>query len=217
MTKKKSKRFINGEWLKYVIDRRGFSVRRLTNPDREGSIDYDIRTVQRAIADNEITDQLLDEIARAIDVYPNFLRGKYLWTLEIDIMDRPEVRNHWLENYLNPDLFPYRMHEQEKLGSRRHLMNTLLMHGVSNEEFRNLSREDRESLERWLNVRVTETLKHWFPETARLDQADYYYVNEWQSDADVYDVMLDWLIEKGYAKAPYPDECCKDDCDPRAV
>lgn len=130
MTKKKSKQPIDGKWLKNVIHRRGLSVRALTNPEREGSIPYDIRTVQRAIADNEITPQLLDEIARAIDVHPDFLRGKYLWTLKIDIMKNPEVRNHWLEHYLNPAYFPYRMHEQEQIGSRRHFFNTLLMHGV---------------------------------------------------------------------------------------
>lgn len=115
MTKKKSKQPIDGKWLKDVIHRRGLSVRALTNPEREGSIPYDIRTVQRAIADNEITPQLLDEIARAIDVHPDFLRGKYLWTLKIDIMEYPEVRDHWLEHYLNPAYFPYRMHEREQI------------------------------------------------------------------------------------------------------
>lgn len=203
MTKKKSKQPIDGKWLKDVIHRRGFSVRALTNPEREGSIPYDIRTVQRAIADNEISPQLLDEIAKAIDVYPDFLRGKYMWTLGLDVMELPEVRDHWLEHYLNPAYFPYRMHEQEQVGSRKHFMNTLLMHGVSEEEFGSLSRKEQKSLEHWLNVRVTETLRHWFPDTARLDQVDSSKDIEWETEADVIDTMYEWLDEKGYITCEY--------------
>lgn len=172
MTKKKSKQPIDGIWLKDVIHRRGLSVRALTNPEREGSIPYDIRTVQRAIADNEITPQLLDEIARAIDVHPDFLRGKYLWTLKIDIMEHPEVRDHWLEHYLNPAYFPYRMHERERIGSRTHFFNTLLMHGVSEEEFRKLPGEKQRSLVEDMNVKTTRILKSYFPNSAQLDYTD---------------------------------------------
>lgn len=209
--KKKSRQHIDGAWLKDVIHRRGFSVRRLTNHDLEGSIPYDIRTVQRAIADNEITPQLLDAIAQAIDVHPDFLRGKYLWTLDVDIMKYPEVREHWLTFYLNPDLFPYRTLEQERLGSRRHFMNTLLMHGVTEEEFRKLSRRERDSLEQCLNARVTDTLKRWFPNTARLDQVDYSDACEWLTEYDVYEAMLDWLAQKGYIQVDYPIEPCGSD------
>lgn len=198
MPKKKSKERINGEWLNEVIHRRGYSVRALTNSKREGSIAYDIRTVQRAIKDNEITHQVLDEIAKAIDVYPDFLRGKYLWTLDLDIMQYQEVRDHWLEHYLNPIFFPYRMYEQRNLGSRKHFMNTLLMHGVSEDEFRRLPKREQDSLKHWLNVRITETLKHWFPDTACLDQVDYSDVYEWQTENDVYEAMLDFLVERGY-------------------
>lgn len=197
--KKKLKEPISGQWLKDVIKRRGYSVRAITNPKREGSIDYDIRTVQRAIKDNEITPQVLDAIAKAIDVYPDFLRGKYLWTLDLDIMRYPEVREHWLEYHLNPNLFPYCMYEQKNLGSRKHFMNTLLMHGVSEDEFRRLSKREQDSLKHRLNVRITETLKHWFPDTACLNQVDYSDVFEWQTESDVHEAMLDWLVEKGYA------------------
>lgn len=211
MAKKKLKEPINGKWLKDVIKRRGYSVRALTNPERKDSIPYDIRTVQRAISDNEITPQLLDEIAKAIDVYPDFLRGKYLWTLDIDIMQYQEVREHWLEHYLNPNYFPYRMQEQRNLGSRKHFMNTLLMHGVSEDEFQQLPKRDQDSLKHWLNVRITETLKRWFPDTACQDQVDYSDVYEWQTESDVYEVMLDWLVESGYVKAYFLDENCEGD------
>lgn len=211
MAKKKLKEPIDGQWLKDVIKRRGHSVRALTNPEREGSIAYDIRTVQRAIADGEISPQLLDAIARAIDVHPDFLRGKHLWTLEVDIMRYPEVRAHWLEHYLNPNHFPYRVYKQERLGSHRHFMNTLLMHGVSEGEYRSLSRKERESLMQCLNTHTTKILKHWFPDSAQDDYADYSDVYEWQNENDVYEAMLDWLVEKGYVEARFPDEDCEDD------
>ena len=206
MTKKKSKQPIDGKWLKDVIHRRGLSVRALTNPEREGSIPYDIRTVQRAIADNEITPQLLDEIARAIDVHPDFLRGKYLWTLKIDIMKNPEVRNHWLEHYLNPAYFPYRMHERERIGSRKHFFNTLLMHGVGEEEFRKLPRDKQRSLVEDLNVKTTGILKSYFPNSAQLDYTDDADIFEWQTERDVYEAMIEWLVEKGYVKGGFSDE-----------
>lgn len=70
---------------------------------------------------------------------------------------------------------------------------------TTEDEFRRLSKREQDSLKHRLNVRITETLKHWFPDTACLDQVDYSDVFEWQTESDVHEAMLDWLVEKGYA------------------
>lgn len=90
------------------------------------------------------------------------------------------------------------MYEQRNLGSRKHFMNTLLMHGVSEDEFRRLPKREQDSLKHRLNVRITETLEHWFPDTACLDQVDDSDVYEWQTESDVHEVLHDFLLEKGY-------------------
>ena len=83
MPKTEMKIPIQGKWMKSVIKRRGFTIYSLGRSVERGGIGKDIRTIRRAVSENKITPQLLDLIARAIDVHPDFLAGKYCWTLEL--------------------------------------------------------------------------------------------------------------------------------------
>lgn len=206
MPKSEIKKPINGEWMRSVINRRGYSLYSLGRPINQGGIGKDIRTIRRAVSENKITPQLLDLIARAVNVHPDFLAGKYCWTLELPVMDYEGVRDYWLENYLNPDHFPYILAEQQKLGSYRQLLNTLLMHGVTKEDFLEKSRPDRDKMADRLDLAVTRVLKQWFPSCYRGDAVDYAEAMEWRDERDVYEAMLEYLEERGIVKVDYPGE-----------
>ena len=119
-------------------------------------------------------------------------------------MDYEGVRDYWLENYLNPDHFPYILAEQQKLGSYRQLLNTLLMHGVTKEEFLKRSRPDRDKLADQLDLAITRVLKQWFPSCYRGDAVDYAEAMEWRDERDVYEAMLEYLEEKGHCAGRLP-------------
>ena len=206
MPKTEMKIPVHGEWMKSVIKRRGFSLYALGRSVERGGIGKDIRTIRRAVSENKITPQLLDLIARAVNVHPDFLAGKYCWTLELPVMDYEGVRDYWLENYLNPDHFPYILAEQQKLGSYRQLLNTLLMHGVTKEDFLEKSRPDRDKMADQLDLAVTGVLKQWFPSCYRGDAVDYAEAMEWRDERDVYEAMLEYLEERGIVKVDYPGE-----------
>ena len=73
MPKSEIKKPINGEWMRSVINRRGYSLYSLGRPINQGGIGKDIRTIRRAVSENKITPQLLDLIARAVNVHPDSL------------------------------------------------------------------------------------------------------------------------------------------------
>ena len=49
-----------------------------------------------------MTPRMIDALAKTMEVDPDYLAGKYLWTLKLPIMDEGDVREYWLENCLDP-------------------------------------------------------------------------------------------------------------------
>ena len=71
--------------------------------DRDiGKID---KTIRRAIKAERIHPELLDRIARKLDVYPPYHAGRYAWTLKLSIMDEEGVCDYWRDTYLDPKHF----------------------------------------------------------------------------------------------------------------
>ena len=93
---------LDPEWFKWVIHKQGWSIRRL-GADRDiGKTD---KTIRRAIKAEGIRPELLDRIAKKLDVYPPYLAGRYAWTLKLSIMDEEGVCDYWQDTYLDPKHF----------------------------------------------------------------------------------------------------------------
>lgn len=93
---------LDPEWFKWVIHKQGWSIRRL-GVDRDiGKTD---KTIRRAIKAERIRPELLDRIAKKLDVYPPYLAGRYAWTLKLSIMDEEGVCDYWRDTYLDPKHF----------------------------------------------------------------------------------------------------------------
>ncbi|WP_165252822.1 hypothetical protein [Adlercreutzia sp. ZJ304] len=197
---------IEPDWFKWVIHRQDSSIRKLGS-DKE--ISKTERTIRRAVKRGSISYALLDEIAKKLDVHPDYLAGKYAWTLELEIMNNESVRDYWRGNYLDPKQFPYQLVEQERIGVNKQLMDTLLIHGISEGDFKKLSWSQRRELEQTLDRYTTQILHHWFPTIAKpVEDLEYFQTMGWQDEGDVIDAMLEYLEERDFVKvyAPEPDD-----------
>lgn len=190
---------INGAWMKRVIDWRGTSLYALGRSKESGGIGWNIRTIRRAASEGAISPKLLDDLARTLNVSPDYLAGKYCRTLEYPIMELEGVEEYWIENYLNPDRFPYEPDETKSPDTYQHLLDTLRVHGVNDDEYNKLDMRDRSRLEEKINLAVTSVLKEWFPDCAHSAAIDYEDASAWRDEQDVIEAMLDFLVEKGYA------------------
>ena len=200
------------KWFKQVLEWQGISIRSLDKS--RGGTSWTERTIRQALQDKEISPGLLDEIAKKANVQPKYLVGEYSWTLKLPIMNEPGVRDYWVEHFLMPSSYPYILVEQARLGTYRHMLNTLLIHGVSEEAFKSLDDKERHRVEFHLDRMTTKLLQHWFPEADFSDRVDYYLAMEWETENDVMDALLDYLDEQGLVEGGFQD--WDDDDDPFA-
>lgn len=197
---------IDRDWFIATLKAKGFSVRSLGNPDSDNFINWHEKTIRRAL-DSErpaMTPKLLDDIAKKIDVYPDYLAGNYAWTL--DVLDDEGARQHFMDTFMNPDNYPYIRKQQEDLSTHRHLLNTLLMHGIDEGQFKSLSQKDRDRLRHHLDLAITDVLKNYFPRCTTMERVDYIESFDWETEQDVIEAMFTYLEEHGLLVGSFGDE-----------
>jgi len=198
MGRVETKASFDGKWFKRVLEMRDTSMYALGRSKESGGIGWNIRTIRRAVSEGAISPKLLNDLARALDVSPDYLAGKYSQTLDYPIMQLEGVEEYWIEHYLNPDRFPYDPDERERPDAYQHLLDTLHVHGVRDDEYKKLDMRDRSRLEEKIDLAVTNVLKEWFPNCTRSAAIDYEDAGAWRDEQDVIEAMLDFLVEKGY-------------------
>ena len=111
--------------------------------------------------------------------------------------ERRGVLDYWREHYLNPKQFPYKLAEQLRLDSYRQLIDTLLIHGISEAEYKGLDWNKRHELERELDRQTTRILSRWFPDHARpVEDLEFFQAMEWRDERDVIEAMLGYLEDQ---------------------
>lgn len=196
---------VNLDWFHWVREKVGRSIRSL-GKERGGSTYYERNIRQALEPDKEnpevchMTPRMIDALAKTMEVDPEYLSGKYLWTLQLPIMDECNLREYWRENHLHPKWHPYIHHEQEEIGVYKHLHDTLLMHGIDQEAYKNLTRRKRWRLKRDLDRMTTEILRHYLHQGELIEDIEYRQGMEWQTEDDVIDTLFPYLEELGLVK-----------------
>ncbi len=188
----KRKQPINRDWFRWVCSQRGVSMNGLAK-----KTEWSSRQIRDGVNDGEMTPELLDACAKALDVHPDYLAGKYCRTLDYGIMRDEEIRQHWLETAMAPAAHPYKYFKQQGINTRAHFYNTLLLHGVERDAFDSLSRNEQEDIERALDWAETRTLRKFFEGAKEGDWASYAFDNVFQDERDIIEYMLEWLEEHG--------------------
>lgn len=189
---RKRKQSIDGKWFRKVCLWKGVSMNALAK--RSG---WSSRQIRDGVNNNEMTPELLNACAKALNVHPNYLSGKYGWTLDLEIMADDEVRRHWLETAMAPDSHPYLHSQQEGVDLYEHFRDTLLIHGIGESELMALSYKGQEEVARALDWAETKILREYFCATQSGFWATYEFEDAFQDENDVVEAMADWLEKHG--------------------
>lgn len=92
---------IDKEIFMKVLAYKKLSIRKLGNVV---SISCTERTIRRSLSEKKMTPNLLDRIARYLDIDPSYLSGKY--HREANLVENQDLKKHLLKR-LNPHDYPY--------------------------------------------------------------------------------------------------------------
>lgn len=206
--KKIEKTPLDKDWFKRVVEACGTSIKDLFNSDPVKGIGWSERTLFRAFRDKEISPQLLDTIAERLGVEPGYLAGNYAWTLRVcaDLDDDGQTSAYFFKTFLKPSNYPYINSKQKSLGTYQHFLNTLMMHGVSEDDYKALPQDSRRRIFSALDTASTNVLKGFFSDCQKMEHIDYMDAFSWESEIDVIEAVLPFLEARGLVTISLDDE-----------
>lgn len=145
---------VNKRLFIQTINQRGYSIRKL---GKERYIDRTEKTIRTYLDNGEMPIDLLDRIAMTINIHPDFLSGK----IHQNFDKLGEIAES-LKSNLNVNDYPYLKAMQTSIGYNQHFKNTLIMCGISWEQYCSLSAFDRILLTRKLAIAEQQVIKEYF-------------------------------------------------------
>lgn len=142
-----------------TIKYRGLSIRKL---GKDEYIDRTEKSIRTYLKTEYIPKDVLDRIARRLDVEPDYLAGKYdrNWDkIGGEIAEYNKTK-------LNPDDYPFFKAEQQTVEHYKHFKNTLILHGISWEQCQELDPTDRILLRRRLILEEARIISQYFEHDA---------------------------------------------------
>ena len=169
-----------------ALELRGLSIRKLGAV--EGGIGCDEKTIRRGLKDKQVTLDVMDRIARGLDVDPDYLSGKYHESARK--CDDPELRRVLLRQ-LTPDKFPYLfVQKRDRSDGRylydRYLENILVIHNIAKRQFDELPFERQKEMQVELETAICQVLLKYFEKDAA-GRDTYPEIYHLQSDIEDYD------------------------------
>ena len=142
-----------------TINYRGISIREL---GRDEYIDRTEKSIRNYRDNESIPKDVLERIARCLNVEPAFLAGDYdrLWDkIGGKIADYNKAN-------LCPDDYPFFKAEQHTIEFNKHFKDTLIIHGISWEQYKSLPPLQRIMLRRRLTLEQTRIISQYFDHDA---------------------------------------------------
>lgn len=142
-----------------TINYRGISIREL---GRDEYIDRTEKSIRNYRDNESIPKDVLERIARRLNVEPAFLAGDYdrLWDkIGGKIADYNKAN-------LCPDDYPFFKAEQHTIEFDKHFKDTLIIHGISWEQYKSLPPLQRIMLRRRLTLEQTRIISQYFDHDA---------------------------------------------------
>ena len=191
---------IDTAWFNWILEKRERTLESLAADSPDG-VDYDIRTIKDSVNSGFMSPRLLKAIAIKLNVNIEYLAGEYNAYQKLPIMSIEGVREYWDENYMHPDLFPYMQTEQQQIKLSDHLTQTLLLHGVTKDEFQQLKPDERREISRRVDNAVTRALVEKFPHCRHAEWVEYNSSIDWENkeslERDVTEALLPYLETRG--------------------
>lgn len=183
---KKSKVPFRRSCFEEALHLRHTSIRKLG--DVSTGIGWSEKTIRRALEAAEISPELLDVIAKRLDVDPDYLSGKYHHQAEQ--YSDPYIRNFALCN-LKVERFPYLLQQKRnKVDGQflydRYLECLLIIHDISLKQFNDLTFEVRKKLQIEIEAAICPVLMKFFEKDA-LGRDTWPEIYRLQNEIEEYD------------------------------
>ena len=167
--KELSRRPVDRDHFITVMREKGFTVESL---GVNAQIARSGKTIQRELSKGAMQPDLLDRIAKVMDVDPSYLAGEYLRHYD-EIKD--SLANPELTYYLwtKTDRFPYSKHSVETIDYEEYLLSTLLINNISRNQFLSLSPKLRRAFQFDLGEAIHAVVKQYFSIDSQGDETAF--------------------------------------------
>lgn len=129
---------VNKKRFMEVLKIRNCSIRKLG--DAYDEIERTEKTIRRYLDKGEIPPDLLNKIAKFLNVHPDYLSGVYDTKAD-------QIKNAYLRSLskanINPEKYPYLLKERSDIDYTSYFENILTMNNITMEQFRTLPPRDR--------------------------------------------------------------------------
>ncbi|MCD8367157.1 MAG: hypothetical protein LUC48_03930 [Clostridiales bacterium] len=159
--KKVQKVSINKERFLEVLHLRNCSIRKLGNAYEE--IGRTEKTIRRCLDAGEMSPDLLNRIAKYLNVHPDYLSGKY--DEQADRIEDSYLRAMF-KSFINPERYPYLLKARSDIEYKTYFENILNMNDISMEQFHELPPEERILFHKELVVAILEVISKHFTRNA---------------------------------------------------
>lgn len=129
---------VNKNRFMEVLKLRNCSIRKLGDAYEE--IERTEKTIRRCLDRGEMSPDLLDKIAKYLNVHPDYLSGIY--DTKTDRIEDDFLRN-MSKSFIKPEKYPYLLKAKDSIGYTSYFENILTMNDISMELFNSLPPEER--------------------------------------------------------------------------
>lgn len=129
----------------------------------EGGVGRSEKTIRRAKSDGEIKPELIEALAKRLDVAPDYLRGEYDCIYE-QFADNftGKQREAYLKTMLAPERFPYYMGRNKTMLYDNYMDGILMLHDISHRQYNELSPEKRRQFQIDIEQAIGSVIKKYF-------------------------------------------------------
>lgn len=180
MSNQKTKKVpVNKQRFIEVLKLRNCSIRKLGNAYDE--IQRTEKTIRRCLDEGAMTPDLLDNIAKYLNIHPDYLSGVYDQNAD-KIED--SYLNFLFRSSIKPEKYPYLLKSKSNINYNSYFENILTMNNITMEQFRTLPPMERIMFRQEMVFAILQVItKHFSHDSLGNDMADelsYYeaFVND---------------------------------------
>ena len=136
------------QWERFLAAKRRAKISITKLGSKDDGIGWSEKTIRRAKADGKISPEILEALAKRLDIDPDYLRGKYdhFYDLIADGFDEKQ-REIYLKKMLDPGRYPYYRGKNQIKLYEGYMDGILMLHGISNRQYDELSPEKRKAFQ----------------------------------------------------------------------
>lgn len=148
---------VNKERFMEVLRLKNCSIRMLGEAYDE--IERTEKTIRRCLDNGEMAPDLLDKIAKYLDVHPDYLAGVY--DEKADKIEDAFLRS-LSRSFIKPEKYPYLLKAKKDIGYTTYFENVLTMNDITMELFHTLPPEKRVNFRQELTVAILRVIAQHF-------------------------------------------------------